>query len=122
MAKIKGVGAPTRKTQGGIGDIYTDKATGKQYKCEGSYGSASHETEYYWRGVKDGLLAGKSISNPEPKKVETPVAESVKEDVVAEPVVESEVEESPEEVKETKPKQSKGNKRTNYAAAYNENK
>ena len=120
MAKIKGIGAPTRKTKGGIGDIYTDRATGKEYKCEGSYGSAAHDTEYYWRAVKDNITNAKNIQKTEKpvevKLVETPAVEEVTE--VAEEVVENVDAESAPEVEETKPSK-KGGKRTNYAAAYN---
>lgn len=126
MARIKGVGVPTRKTKGGIGDIYTDTTTDKEYKCTGSYGSANYETEYDWRAV---TVFGKNSPNPvvvtpevkaetkvEAEVEEAPVEETA-EEVVTEVADEVPVEEAP--VEEKKPKQNKGKQRTNYAAAYN---
>ena len=34
MNKLKGTGIHTRKTEGAIGDIYTDTHKGKQYKIQ----------------------------------------------------------------------------------------
>ena len=125
MAKIKGVGGPTRKTKGSVGDIYTDTTTGKKYKCDGSYGSANHEAEYYWRALEEEEGAKSSFRVPKPEKVEKaaePVVEEtpVEEVVEAEPVSEGNdgepVEETP--VEEAKPNKGK-KQRTNYAAAYN---
>lgn len=39
MSRLNGTGAPTRKTIGAIGDIYTDNKTGKRYKCTFAYRS-----------------------------------------------------------------------------------
>lgn len=120
MAKIKGVGAPTKKTKGGIGDIYTDKTTGKQYKCTGSYGSAAYDTEYDWKAV---TTFGKNGPNPvttkeKPEvKVEAPVEEIVEPEVTE--GVDGEAVEETQTEEPKKSKQSKGKSRTNYAAAYN---
>lgn len=43
MAKLAGVGAPTRKTQGAIGDIYTDSKTGQEYVCTFAYKTGNDE-------------------------------------------------------------------------------
>ncbi len=44
MANLKGVGVPGRTTQGSLGDVYTDEAAGKQYKCIFSYKDSSKKT------------------------------------------------------------------------------
>lgn len=128
MAKIKGVGGPTRKTKGSVGDIYTDTATGNKYKCEGSYGSANHEAEYYWRALEEEEGAKSTFRIPNPLKAKAekveevvePVVEAPTEEVIEEPVSEGNDGEPVEETPVEEPKQTKGKKqRTNYAAAYN---
>lgn len=121
MAKIKGVGGPTRKTKGSVGDIYTDTATGKKYKCDGSYGSANHEAEYYWRVLEEEEGAKSSFRIPNPLKAKAEkVEEAPVEEVIEEPVSEGNDGEPIEETPAEEPKTNKGKKqRTNYAAAYN---
>jgi hypothetical protein len=43
MNYLKGKGAPGRKLQAAIGDIYTDINTGEQYKCIFSYKNSLDE-------------------------------------------------------------------------------
>lgn len=50
MAKLTGVGAPTRKTQGAIGDIYIDTKTKQEYICTFAYKSGNdEELECEWK-------------------------------------------------------------------------
>ena len=119
MASIKGTNAPTRKTVGALGDIYTDTNTGKQYKCVFSYKSAADEKfDCQWVEIKG------SVKNVEPE-----AQKDEKEDGVVigidldngpdltspEPVAE-------EPVKEDRPKQNKNNNRTNYTSYNKKNK
>lgn len=139
MATIKNVGAPTKRTKGGIGDIYIDKATGRKYKCTGSYGSAAHEAEYYWRALKDKEQVVENNVIPDPVQpqvsnddivdpevtdiVDGTNAVSDNEEGIADPEVTSsgdDGEPEPETNKETN--KSNGGRRTNYSAAYNKNK
>lgn len=43
MAKLTGIGAPSRKTKGAVGDIYIDKNTGIEYTCTFAYKSGDEE-------------------------------------------------------------------------------
>lgn len=53
MSNLSGIGAPTRKTVGGIGDIYTDTKTGKQYKCTFAYRSGKDaDFDCEWKELK----------------------------------------------------------------------
>lgn len=124
MSKIKGVGAPTRKTKGGIGDIYIDQTTGKKYKCTGSYGSARYEAEYDWKAVNEPVKNGPNPVAAKETKMETKVDETPVKEVEVEVEVEEKAEEVAEEITDEtsveEPKKPKQNKqRTNYAAAYN---
>ena len=97
MNKLNGTGIPTRKTEGAIGDIYTDTATGKQYKCVFSYReNTTGEFDCQWKPM--------DVKNPEQSKATGKI--EVKENI----------EPKPESPKET-PKKPAG--KTNYAAAYN---
>lgn len=50
MAKLNGTGAPTRKTAGAMGDIYTDVSTGIQYECVFAYkDDMDAEFDCQWR-------------------------------------------------------------------------
>ena len=72
MNKLKGTGAPTRKTAGAIGDIYTDTATGKQYKCVFSYReNTTGEFDCQWKPINPEQSKAVDVKNPEPPK-ETP--------------------------------------------------
>lgn len=44
MANLTGTGAPTKRTVGAIGDIYTDTKTGNHYKCTFAYKSEKDDT------------------------------------------------------------------------------
>lgn len=97
MNKLKGTGIPTRKTEGAIGDIYTDTATGKQYKCVFSYReNTTGEFDCQWKPM--------DVKNPDQSKA------------IGETEVKKTIEPKPESPKET-PNKPAG--KTNYAAAYN---
>lgn len=65
MAKLKGNGAPTRKTIGGMGDIYTDVTTGKQYECIFAYrDNADGKFDCQWKEIAETSTA------PEVKEVQ----------------------------------------------------
>lgn len=97
MNKLKGTGIPTRKTEGAIGDIYTDTATGKHYKCVFSYReNTTGEFDCQWKPM--------DVKNPEQSKT------------IGETEVKKTIEPKPESPKET-PNKPAG--KTNYAAAYN---
>lgn len=67
MATLNGSGAPTRKTTGAIGDIYTDTNTGDQYKCIFSYRSNTDEDyDCQWKKISTGK---KPNAKPEVKEV-----------------------------------------------------
>ena len=67
MATLNGNGAPTRKTTGAIGDIYTDTNTGDQYKCIFSYRSNTDEDyDCQWKKISTGK---KPNAKPEVKEV-----------------------------------------------------
>lgn len=108
MNKLKGTGAPTRKTEGAIGDIYTDTATGKQYKCVFSYReNTTGEFDCQWKPM--------DVKNPEQSKpVDVKNPEQSK--AIGETEVKKTIEPKPESPKET-PNKPAG--KTNYAAAYN---
>ena len=94
MNKLKGTGIPTRKTAGAIGDIYTDTATGKQYKSVFSYReNTTGEFDCQWK-----------LINPEQSKA------------IGETEVKKTIEPKPESPKETTKKPAG---KTNYAAAFN---
>lgn len=113
MASIKGTNAPTRKTVGALGDIYTDTNTGKQYKCVFSYKSAADEKfDCQWVEIKG------SVKNAEPKS-----QKDEKEDEVVIGIDLTSPESVAEEpVKEDRPKQNKNNNRTNYTSYSKKNK
>lgn len=113
MANIKGTGAPTRKTLGAVGDIYTDNKTGRQYKCTFAYRSDDKiDFDCEWTPVKN-------------KKI--PVVEAaVKNDIPKEKVVEESTKIDESAVKEIESEEAEENttaqKRTNYAAYGKKNK
>ena len=84
MANITGVGAPTRKTIGAIGDIYTDTNTGKRYECGFAYRSDNNAMfDCEWRELK--ILRGNSdVTKKEekPAEIEAVVGEPTPEKVV----------------------------------------
>ena len=97
MNKLKGTGIPTRKTEGAIGDIYTDTATGKQYKCVFSYReNTTGEFDCQWKPM--------DVKNP------------AQDELIGETEVKKTIEPKPESPKETTKKPAG---KTNYAAAYN---
>lgn len=108
MNKLKGTGAPTRKTEGAIGDIYTDTATGKQYKCVFSYReNTTGEFDCQWKPM--------DVKNPEqgkPVDVKNPDQSKA----IGETEVKKTIEPKPESPKETTKKPAG---KTNYAAAFN---
>lgn len=103
MAKINGKGAPTRKTIGGLGDIYTDTNTGNVYECIFAY-RTDDDSDFDCQWKYTGNVEVAKDEKESVKKEEDPV-EEVKEDEPA------------EEVKEEQTKTSNNtNQRTNYAA------
>ena len=108
MNKLKGTGIPTRKTEGAIGDIYTDTATGKQYKCVFSYReNTTGEFDCQWKLM--------DVKNPDQSKaVDAKNPDQSK--AIGEIEVKKNIEPKPESPKET-PKKPAG--KTNYAAAFN---
>lgn len=127
MAVIREKGMPTRNTKGGVGDIYIDVTTGRQFKCTSAYGS-SVQSDYGWTPIRNGqTVAAPSQPAKVETKVEAPVEakkevkEEVKEEVKPEPKKSSKpskqqkakAKEPAEEVKEEVKTQ-----RTNYSAAY----
>ena len=105
MNKLKGTGIPTRKTAGAIGDIYTDTATGKQYKCVFSYReNTTGEFDCQWKPINPEQSKAVDVKNPEQSKA------------IGETEVKKTIEPKPESPKET-PKKPAG--KTNYAAAFN---
>ena len=119
MNKLKGTGIPTRKTEGAIGDIYTDTATGKQYKCVFSYReNTTGEFDCQWKpmDVKN-PEQGKpmDVKNPEQgKPVDVKNPEQGK--ATGKIEVKENIEPKPESPKETTKKPAG---KTNYAAAFN---
>lgn len=112
MASIKGTNAPTRKTVGALGDIYTDTNTGKQYKCVFSYKSAADEKfDCQWVDIKGSV---KNVE-PEAQKYEKEEEVVIGIDLAEEPVAE-------EPVKEDRPKHNKNSNRTNYTSYNKKNK
>lgn len=103
MAKINGKGVPTRKTIGGLGDIYTDTNTGNRYECIFAY-KVNDDSDFdcQW----------KYIDNVEVEKEKAPEKEAETTEKEIEEVKEENVEPKEETAKESK----NTNQRTNYAA------
>lgn len=128
MSKIKGSGRPTRKTVGGVGDIYMDVSTGKRYKCIAAYG-VSGDYDYQWKPMTNPFGKAEETKEevkPVQKEVSKPAPVEVKE--VTEEKVET-VEEVKAEPKKSEKKQKKAekpaesaveanSKKVDYAAAY----
>lgn len=73
MSEIKNNGAPTMKTKGAVGDVYTDISTGAQYKCTGSYGIGG-QTEYEWKKLNSTVEKDEPVGpvDVKPEKTEEP--------------------------------------------------
>ena len=114
MAQLIGKGAPTRKTKGAMGDIYTDTTTGKKYECTFAYRDNSDcMFDCQWKEiieknaeVKKDVPKAPAAEKKEEVKVETAVKEELKTEET--PV------ETPEEEASVQKPASKN--RTNYAA------
>lgn len=127
MSTIRGQGRPTRKTAGGVGDIYIDTASGVRYKCTNAYG-VNGEYDYQWKVEK---AFGKKEEPVKETKVEE-VKPAVKESQPAVQEEKVEPDKKPAEEVKPAPKKNKTQKkaekpvetteatpqRTNYAAAY----
>ena len=123
MSEIKNNGAPTMKTIGAVGDIYTDISTGTQYKCTGSYNIGGQiDCEWKLLPKKDGEVKITPVIEEKP-------AEEAKEVVEPEvtPDAEPEPAEEVKEVAEEKPKNQNSNRnksnnhpnnRTDYASKF----
>lgn len=73
MAKLIGKGAPTRKTTGAMGDIYTDSKTGRQYQCVFAYRNGTENMfDCQWVEIKSDKK-----SQPVVEEVIEPVEEVV---------------------------------------------
>lgn len=114
MAKINGKGAPTRKTIGGLGDIYTDTNTGNVYECIFAYRTDDDsDFDCQWKYTGNVEVA-KDEKESVKKNDRVEEVKEVKED---KPVKEVKEDEPAEEVKEEQTKTSNNtNQRTNYAA------
>lgn len=101
MAVIKKVGAPTRMTEGSVGDTYIDLKTKKSYICTSAYKASTGSVDYAWRENEGAVI---DVTEDEYEVKETPVKaptkvpteKKVKERVKKEPVKEV-VEEAAEE-------------------------
>lgn len=122
MTEFKGKGAPTNKTKGALGCIYTDTNTGAMYKCTGAYGINGVES-YEWKRISESKDEKIPVEKNEKNKVETaeqpfeqfmnPPVES-EEPVADEPVTEQPVENTRERVQQ--------NGKHKYGKYYDKNK
>ena len=103
MTKVRGNGAPTRKTRGGVGDIYTNTKTGEQYKCTFAYRSDPlHDYDYEWTKIEEEDEKLEETEVPEMKReAGDTIPETTEDTVQSEPVVQE---------------------HTGYASYYNKNK
>lgn len=70
--KLKGLGAPSNKTEGGIGDIYMDTTTGTLYKCVYAYrSSVNNEFKYTWKKTLQKVKITKSAKPVNIRKEDT---------------------------------------------------
>ena len=111
MPEIKNNGAPTMKTKGAVGDVYTDISTGAQYKCTGSYGIGG-QTEYEWKKLNNTVEKEEPVGpiDANPEKTEEPKEpiDIKPEEVAVEQSIEKE-ESVDEQPKEETPKQENRN-------------
>lgn len=107
MSEIKNNGAPTMKTKGAVGDVYTDISTGAQYKCTGSYGIGG-QTEYEWKKLNNTVEKEEPEEPEEPINV-TPVEVADEQSVEKEPIDVKPEEVAVEQPKEELPKQENRN-------------
>lgn len=123
MSEIKKNGAPTIKTIGAVGDIYTDISTGAQYKCTGSYGIAG-QIECEWKMLlkKDGevTVTSDTKSTEVTKNAEPIIEEKVAMD--SEPETAKEEQEEVKEVVEEKPKNQNHNPNRNKSNNHSNNR
>ena len=122
MSEIKKNGAPTMKTIGALGDVYTDISTGAQHKCTGSY-NIGGQIEYEWKKLNNTLEKEESVDmNPEkPEEVvdEQPVETEEPIDEKSEEVVEEQPKEEPKQEKKNHNQQNnRPNNRTDYASKF----
>ena len=122
MSEIKKNGAPTMKTIGALGDVYTDISTGAQYKCTGSY-EISGQTEYEWKKLNNAVEKEESV-DMKPEKTEEVVDEQPVEteepiDEKSEEVAEEQPKEEPKQEKKNHNQQNnRQNNRTDYASKF----
>lgn len=111
MAQLKDNGAPTRKTKGALGDIYTDTNTGKKYKCIFSYrDDVNGDFDCQWKEIVEAeKKASKKIETPKPE-----VKPTVEETPENAPVRQEETKEEP-----VKPDPKKHAGKSNYTSYYN---
>ena len=122
MSEIKKNGAPTMKTIGALGDVYTDISTGAQYKCTGSY-NIGGQLEYEWKKLNNTVEKEESVDmNPEkPEEVvdEQPVETEEPIDEKSEEVVEEQPKAEPKQEKKNHNQQNnRQNNRTDYASKF----
>ena len=59
MAKLKGTGLPSNNLEAAVGDIYTDIATGKSYKCAFAFRDGIKNTLVtQWYAMKNAVEPG----------------------------------------------------------------
>ena len=104
MRNLKGTGAPTRKTVGAIGDIYTDTSTGKKYKCTFAYReNPDDDFDCQWVELRNGESRADNVAETQVEEVEEEPEKEVKEE-------------------EPEPEKESSTNRTNYAAYSKKNK
>ena len=116
MSEIKKNGAPTMKTIGALGDVYTDISTGAQYKCTGSY-NIGGQLEYEWEKMQKAEV---EPAEPEIVDVTEPETEVVEEEPVAVEVIAEQPKEEPkpENNKPNKSNNRPNNNRTDYTSKF----
>ena len=76
MANITGIGKPTRKTVGALGDIYTDNNTGDKYKCTFAYRSNNgEEFDCEWKLIEKATVGKRNVQTKEIKEPKKDIPE-----------------------------------------------
>lgn len=76
MANITGMGKPTRKTVGALGDIYTDTNTGDKYKCTFAYRSNDgEEFDCEWKLIEKATVGKRNVQTKEIKEPKKDIPE-----------------------------------------------
>lgn len=76
MANITGIGKPTRKTVGALGDIYTDNNTSDKYKCTFAYRSNNgEEFDCEWKLIEKATVGKRNVQTKEIKEPKKDIPE-----------------------------------------------